>query len=686
MASTILFVSYFSAAIAFLTLGILLLAGLKERYRGLLLVFSCLTTAVWAATVAFGDEHDMVLTLNMETIEVVRGALWMFFFWEIILGAKATTGTGVVPRWDPVRMGLVVFALSQCVLIIYVHTRPAPLDPSVFMTDLFSHVLQSIAGMVLVEQLFRNTHPDARWGIKFMCLGIGVLFSYDFFMYADAFLFQHINPTLWLARGLVVAFTAPLILVSAGRNPRWAMRIRMSRQLAFHTVALLGTGSYLLVMSAMGYYIRAFGGAWGTVLQIVFFMGALILLATIFFSGRMRAKLRVTLSKHFFGYKYDYREEWMRFTRTLLSSEPNSEIQEAAIQAIAALVESPSGTLWLEKESGQGYVCQARWATRGSTVTVPVDDALIRFMARSQWVVNLDQYPQDIQEGLPAKPPGWLMAMETPWLVVPLLLYDHLMGFIVLSQPRSDIQFNWEVSDLLKAAAHQLTSHLAQKRATDALMVARQFDSFNRMSAFVVHDLKNLVAQLSLMLSNAERHKDNPEFQADMLATVDNSVKRMKRLLAHISNQDNRSPLKMRTPLKRLLEEVLREKAVYKPAPRLEVTRDVEVEADPERLTRILGHVVQNACEATPFDGQVVLRLSTEDNRVLIEVEDTGEGMDEAFVKERLFKPFDSTKSSGMGIGAHECREYVNELGGEVEVKSVRGKGTLFMVWLPVAA
>ena len=665
--------SYLSAALAFAFLGVSLLASWRGQYRGVLLTLACLVTAIWAFLNTFAGDRFILARAAME---VIRSAVWLFFIWEVLAGAKDI----VTLQLRAFRAALISVSLLLLALTVYVHSVPS--DLSIF--DITGHVMLAILGMVLVEQLFRNTHPDSRWGIKFVCLATGAMFAYDFFLYSDAMLFHRIDPDIWMARGVVNAIISPLIMVSAARNPQWSLRVHISRHVVFHTATLLGAGIYLLLMAAVGYYIRMFGGTWGSVLQIAFFFGASMLLLTIFFSGSMRARLRVLLSKHFFTSKYDYREEWLRFTRTLLTSGQNGQIYEAAIRAIAVLVESPAGALWMAQEPGSAYVCVSRWNIPAAEAAVSADDPMVIFMAKSQWVVNLDEYQPDRASYCDFEIPEWLMQLKDAWIVVPLLLQERLLGFIVLAQPRSNIHFNWEVSDLLKTAAHQLANHLAQKQATDALLVAKQFDSFNRMSAFVVHDLKNLVAQLSLMLSNAEKHKNNPEFQEDMLSTVQNSVDRMNRLLSQL--RSGGTLMVKEVALFSLLRSVLETKAALKPRPMLKVEDErLHVRADADKLTRVIGHIVQNACEATHYDGRVDVRLYAHDKFAVVDVEDSGKGMDKDFIRDRLFRPFDSTKNSGMGIGAYECQEYICELGGRIEVKSIPDKGTLFVIFIPLS-
>jgi putative PEP-CTERM system histidine kinase len=299
-------------------------------------------------------------------------------------------------------------------------------------------------------------------------------------------------------------------------------------------------------------------------------------------------------------------------------------------------------------------------------------------------VVDLEEYGRNGEMYGDMVLPDWLRRIPRAWIVVPLTLQGRLYGFMLLLQPRSTVQLNWEVIDLLKIAGSQAASYLAQQEAVTALMLARQFESFNRMSTFVVHDLKNLVAQLSLLIPNAHKHRNNPEFQQDMLDTVTHSVQKMKLMLQKLSRNDApERPLPL--AIDQLLRQAVSLKAAFEPKPELHVEQaGLQVVADGERLERVLGHLIQNAIEATPRDGSVTISLRSEAGAVRIDITDTGQGMTEEFIRERLYKPFESTKPAGMGIGAFESREYIHELGGRLEVRSVPGHGTTFCVTLPL--
>jgi putative PEP-CTERM system histidine kinase len=672
--------SYALAACSFLVLGLPLLTSWRGRTHGAALTCACLLSSLWAGVSAWQAANLVLWSTLSGTLEILRDAGWSVFLVALLGHWRAPDSR--LPFG--LRPSLALAALA-CLLFLgataagYVHLRQV--TSFGLMPDVTASVGLAVLGMLLVEQAYRNKNIQERWAIKFACLGIGGMFAYDFYMYTYVMLFHEVNSDIWAARGVVNALTVPLVALSIGRSKSWSSPLAVSRRVMFHSAALFGSAIYLLAMGSAGYYLKYFGGSWGTVMQVAFLFGTLVLLAGILFSGTFRSWLKVFISKHFYSYNYDYREEWLRFTRTL--SEPGPNLGERVVQAVAALVESPGGVLWQRREGG-GFEPGAYWQAPAAAGAEPAGSAFCQFLETTQWVVDVQEYAREPDKYDGLELPAWLEQYPRAWLVVPLILHAKLFGFVLLQKARSPVKLNWEVIDLLEIAGNQAASYLAQQDAANALIVARQFESFNRMSTFVVHDLKNLVSQLSLMNANAEKHKDNPEFQRDMLETVSYSVQKMKLLLQKLSR--SAAP---EQPVPLAIEQVVRQavalKAAFEPRPLLEVEQGgLAVLADRERLGRVLGHLIQNAIEATSRDGQVRIRIGPLDGRVLVEIADTGHGMSEEFIRERLFKPFESTKSAGMGIGAFESREYINELGGKLEVSSKPGAGTTFKVILPL--
>lgn len=668
-------ISYAAAAAAFIFFSLLLVTSWRGRLQGVLLTAASLTTAAWAAVMAYSSARPNTAMLAADVFEILRSAVWLAFLLVLIGYSRKKVG--------PLRMAAAgVAAFCGAVLVVTVYSSlVSPTRTTTF--EILSRLMLAVLGMVLVEQLYRNVHPQQRWGIKYLCLGLAGMFACDFYLYSESLLFRRVNDDIWTARGVVNALVVPLLALATARNPKWSLDIFVSRRILFHSTTMLGAALYLLVMAAAGYYIRYFGGSWGAFLQVTFLFGAMLLLFAMFFSGTLRARLKVFVSKNFFSYHYDYREEWLRFTRTLSEGEPGVRLRESSIQAIAELVDSPGGALWLSQEAG-AFEQVAHWNMPTAKGTEQSDSQLSQFLEKRQWVINLEEHvtQPEFYEGLEI--PDWLRSIPSAWLVVPLILHERLLGFIVLAGSRGKIKVDWEVNDLLKTAGRQAASYLAELEATKALLVTRQFEYFNRMSAFVVHDLKNLVSQLSLLLSNADKHKHKPAFQDDMVETVAHSVEKMKRLLFQLRGGYTLEP-PAPVELDDLLRQAVAARADLKPAPRLKAGGGVaSVIAHRARLERVIGHLIQNAIEATPPEGKVIVQLLRDSGSAIIEIADEGCGMSEQFMRYRLYKPFESTKAAGMGIGTYETRQYVKELGGRIEVESREAQGTTFRVVLPL--
>ena len=675
---------YALAALGYLLLALLLLTSWRGRLQGGVLLALCLFSAAWAGLLAYSHLFRIPLSILHVGLELFRDGAALFFLYKIL----TTDENGAVTTSPVLRL------IGYCVagawfVLVSMHVFAALSGKSVaeivgFDPRLTGHLVLAVFGLVLIEQLFRNTPPQQRWAIKYLCLGLGGLFAYDFFLYANAVLFNSLDPGLWDARGFIHILVVPLIAVSAARNPQWSLDVFVSRRIVFHTAAVVGTGVYLLLMALGGYVIRYLGGSWGNLAQVIFLFGAALVLFALMFSGQVRARMRIFLSKHFFNYKYDYREEWLKFIGALASEEPGPGLGEHALRALAAIVDSPGGLLWVCEEDAKRFEPAVEW-NAGGVVTIPCNDELVSYLQEKEWLLDLDEYASSPEVYAGLELPQWLKQIERAWLLIPLFQNKCLVGLVLLLQSRASHQINWEDRDLLKTAASQAASYLALSQASAELANARQFEAFNRLSAYVVHDLKNVVGQLSLVVANAKKFGHKQEFVDDAMATVDNAVNKMQRMLAQLRQGRELQQSSRSVRVLPVLEEITRQCASGNPVPQLEGGDvSVSVVAEHDRLAAVIQHVVQNAQEATAEDGKVVLRLTSDGQNAVIEIEDNGCGMDEKFIRDRLFRPFDTTKgNAGMGIGAYECREFVRGLGGDVHVKSQPGTGTLFQLLIP---
>ncbi len=675
--------SYGLAAAGFAIFALRLMLGWRESRSATLLLAVALASALWAAgglaVVVWPSPRTWFASIALDAL---RYAVWFAFVASVLRGTReqrdAAGNSRALPRWF---MPLAIAGLLASMAFAESWPFGSSRDDVPRTWTMGTRLGLAILGLVLVEQLLRRAEPQARWALRPLGVGLAGLFAFDLFYYADAMLFGQQDVDIWVARGIANALIIPLFALATARNPRWTVEMHMSRGVVFHSTALVVSGVFLLAVAGAGYFVRFVGGDWSEAIVIVMSFAALLVMVFVASSGGFRAKLRVFVSKHFFSYRYDYREAWLRFTRALATESSLHGVQEHSIMALADLVESPGGGLWLKQENGFVQACRCNMSA--SSAVEPLDGSLAQFLVRTGWVIDLnelasvrDRYPDLVL-------PDWLAAIPTAWLVVPFLLGTDLTGFVVLAKPRTRIEVDWEVRDLLKTASRQAASYLGHVRATESLLESRKFDAFNRMSAFVVHDLKNLVAQLSLMLKNAERHRDNPEFQRDMLATVEHVVGRMYKLMLQLRAGSPPVEQPRVTDLEAVVRRVCSARIGNGASIALELTPGLSTIGHEDRLDHVIGHLVQNAVDATASGGSVTVRLVREPPFAVVEVMDTGVGMTPEFVRDRLFKPFETSKAGGLGIGVYESSQYVTALGGQLLVDSAPRAGTRVRVLLP---
>jgi putative PEP-CTERM system histidine kinase len=543
----------------------------------------------------------------------------------------------------------------------------------------------AVLGLICLENLIRNTNPERRWSIKFGATGLGLILAYDLVLYVVSALYGQVDADLWAARGIVNAFAVPLLLLSAARNPDWVINLHVSRQVVFHSATALVAGLAILVVAIGGYYIRATGDSLGSFFQIIVIVLVAVGSAVVATSGTARSRLRNFIAQNFFSYRYDYRQEWLRFITTIAAGDGLANLRVRAIKAIADIVDSPGGAIWLVDDRADQLSSVDQWSTRISLAGASVPYAACADLLAKGEPVDARNFVQ----ALPTPTAEFTEAMQQFWLVVPLS-HRAVSGFVALQPPRAPRELGWEDYDLLKTIGQQVASYLAEDAAVRQLVEARQLEDFNRRFAFVVHDLKNMTSQLQLLVRNADRHGDNPAFQKDLLATVRNAVEKMTKLLEQLSSKRLSEPITAASSGAGLdLDAIIRELCQRWPAGVVTVGASkaaIQVRGDGDKLSAALNHLIQNGVEATGGRGPVAVTLARRGDRAAIEITDQGHGMDENFIRDELFKPFRSTKSAGYGIGAYQARELVREMGGALNVVSQTGKGTVVTILLPALA
>ena len=330
--------------------------------RASLLFAATLATTLWAASsVAAVVWPSSTAWLASDVTDTLRYTIWFVFLANLLQAKPKFGGLPEARRQIPLRaVALVAVALLASLALSDALPFSRAFGLETQRAAFGVRLGLAVFALMLIEQLIRRTQPQERWGIKPLCVALAGIFAFDLFLYADSMLFARIDADVWVARGIANALVIPFLAVATARNSGWTVEMHLSREAVFHSTALVVSGAFLFAIAAAGYYIRYVGGDWGRVLQIELLFGALLCIVVVASSGRFRSKLRVFVSKHFFSYRYDYREEWLRFTRTLSTEGAFLGVHERVIMALANLVESPAGMLWLQTE-GRGIQMSARW-------------------------------------------------------------------------------------------------------------------------------------------------------------------------------------------------------------------------------------------------------------------------------------------------------------------------------------
>lgn len=674
-------ISYASMAVAFALLSAVMVLRYKTLSVHPLLLLATVLTSAWGVIITLSAPAPIIGNL-LSAGETLKTAAWILFLSSLLFQfwrqANSLNYTFVLSMALAFLFTLQIVIDLGALRFFNVNLDDVGIQDLIVQAYIFGRLVVAIAGLALIENLYRSTEKSEKWKLRPLGLAIGGMFAYDILLYAEGLLFTSIDPDLFAARGFVHVMAAPLIFLSVTRIRRWTFDVVLSRRAVFHSLSLLVTGFYLIFMAMAGWALRHFGGSWGAVLQIAFICAAGGFLLYLFVSDGARARARVLLAKYFRRYKYDYRDTWIKFIRRIDAHDGDDSLQARVIDGVCEIIDGQGGRLYLKDQDNRFALAETRNFRSEFFEDEAGDSKFIQFLEDTRWIVDLNEVRAgDIRyEDLQA--PGWVDTESQAWLIIPLFR-DQLVGYIVTRQPRAARRLDWEDHDLLKTIGMQAASYLAEQKSQAALSEAEQFDAFNRRFAFIMHDLKNLVSQLSLLSRNVERHGADPEFQKDMAETLDSSVSKINMLLARLHQSPDKVQHLKYLDIRPIVETVLKQKKRAYEA----LTADLEQDAlmatvDAEKLEQVLTHLMQNAIDASPDGKPITISALKDGDHIRIEIADNGTGMSAEFVQKELFKPFASTKEAGFGIGAYEARELTVQMGGTLSVVSELGEGTRF--------
>jgi putative PEP-CTERM system histidine kinase len=544
-------------------------------------------------------------------------------------------------------------------------------------------IVLNLWSLVLLEQLYRSANSQVRWAIWPMVIALASVAIFDFILYAQATMVDGVDFDFWFSRGYISLIIVPLLLISTRRIRNGSVRIFVSRHVVFYSSMLMIAGIYLLVMALAGYVINYIGGEWGSVVSIGFLMLGSLVLVALLITESLRRKLKVFIAKNFFANKYEYRDEWLNLIGKIETTNAESYYQMAT-QIMMSKVDAHGGAI-LKKVTDQRFSVQY---CENITFDDSFNDQLIQcstFCQQQGWIIDIDEYKQTptIYPNLSLNLP--LIDANNIRIVVPIFIGKAFYGMFFLAGKNEIKQLNWEDRDLLFAISKQLGNFISLHEANDKLAESKQFDAFNRMSAFLVHDLKNVQAQLALISTNAKKHGDNPEFIVDVFETVESATERLSKVLSQLRNKKMAQSESQLVDIAKLISSVVEQRNISLPLVTFEKINGCEMAIHSETFHSVLNHLIQNAQEATNKQGWVKVQLTQQDNHIGIKISDNGCGMSADFINNRLFKPFDTTKgNAGMGIGVFEAKQFVEGIAGIIKVESIEDKGTVFIIDLPI--
>jgi len=670
-------IGYGLNSFAYLVLLLLLFTVRKPGLAKYLLILATATTLFWSTsmiTVLFGP-ISLSWLLNADAIKQLA---WLLF----LAGCLHDNFKNIS---EVLRRPATIFILLPGIFALVI--------PNIVWIDaswryLFLIVL-ALEVLILLEVLYRQADSD-QWAYKPLVLYLGATHLFEFVTYANATMVDQVEVGYIAARGYLYFLLLPFLVIAIRRIRHWGVNIFISRDVVLHSSLLLVAGAYLFMMAVVGYAINYVGGSWGAMVQVVLVFMSLALLATVFLSNSFRTNCKVFITKHFFANQYDYRIEWVKLTKTLSSSMDAPEtIYESALKGMLHAIKYDSGKLF--KCVGNDFEVLAE------IKPLPLDEhefqiltALTYYSEEEAWLIDANEY-----QVKPFNYKGLQLNREIlkSWgyqLFLPLFKNEKLWGFAILAAgDKQKINLNWEVRDYLNAVTEQVSMFISHHESAKTIAENAQFAAFNRMSAFVLHDLKNVMAQIDLILANAQQHKHNPEFIEDTFETLEHTKSRMDKMLKQLTekNLDNDGK-DAALLLSDIINDVIENRCLgLLPKPEITCVSESKVFVDKEKLSNVLYHLINNAQQATDDTGSIdiVLTEDKQNHQQYLMIEDTGVGMERAFIEQRLFKPFDTTKgNAGMGIGAYDAKTYMESIGGKLTVQSELGKGSCFTLafWL----
>ena len=556
-----------------------------------------------------------------------------------------------------------------------------------------SNVILLVACMwilVNLEQTFRSAVGTMRWRIKFVILGLAVIFGTRLYVRSQELLYSTYDVRWSWVESSALLIGCLCLVVAYKRTGFAEIDVYPSRAVLRSSLTALIGGGYLFIVGVLANVARHFGGAES--FQLVSFVVLLGMagLAVLLLSDRLRQRIQSFVGRHFTRAQHDSVQIWTDFSRRLANVKDQAGLCAASARLISETFEVLSVSIWLLDEQGEQLIVGASTAPRAGeadagTAPAVASSAVVAGLRLRASPFDLEPVNEPWAEELrhlnsKAFPNG-----GNRWCV-PLRSGEQSLGALVLADRVNGADYTGEQLQLLRCIADQVTSVLLNLRLANEVARSREMEAFRTMSAFFVHDLKNAATSLNLMLKNLPAHFDDPAFRQDALRGIGNTVRRIDEMIGRLTALRQRPDFKpVEADLNQIVSAALDN---LEGMPHVELTKELQplprVLADREQIQTVVTNLLLNARDALGQGGRIRVRTEDLGGSVVLSVADNGCGMSAAFLKDCLFRPFQSTKKKGLGIGMYQSRMIVEAHGGSIRVESEAGKGSTFRVSFPV--
>ena len=552
-------------------------------------------------------------------------------------------------------------------------------------------LISAVLILMNLERTLRASVGYMRWQIKYMVLGIGAIFGVRVYTSSQNLLFNSVNTGLTLANTGVLLIANVLILRSVLRTGSFKLEFHPSHSFLYNSFTVLIAGIYLLVVGVLAKLISYLDVEFSLYLNAFLFFLALLGLSIILLSDKFRRNLKRFIGIHLKRSKYDYRREWTDFTQATTSVMEIRDLCMAIVKKISKTFEALSVTLWLVDEKEEVLALGASTVltdmqAKGIESLKREGKELIRAMREKQMAVDLVESKENGIGDFEKIDPDFLTEARIRYCA-PLTASGRFIGLLALDERVAKEPFTLADFDLFKTIADQTASMVLNLRLAEHLREVKEAEAFQAVSAFMMHDLKNLASSLSLTIQNLPVHFENPDFRQDAIKIMEQGVTRINRMCNQLSGLRKNIEL---NPVETDLNHLVKDSAYcLNGRSKVKLLTNLQplplLTFDTEQIQKVMTNLILNANEAVENAGEIRVTTEQRDGWAIFSVRDNGCGMSREFVERSLFRPFKTNKKQGIGIGLYQSKMIVEAHKGRIEVETEEGKGSVFRVFLPMA-